>query len=100
MRFVLAMFVMIVMIVMIGPVHAERLAGTWRGPQTIHLLHNGTWICESRHGGWWHDRKTLSLQIHMPPMFSYRPPPVPCQYDLAKDRLVISDCNYAGEYKR
>jgi hypothetical protein len=53
-----------------------------------------------QHGGWWHDRKILFLQTHMPPMFSYRPPAIPCVYDLTGAQLVPHDCEYAGEYRR
>ena len=63
------------------------------GPHTFALRAGGDWIEGEREGGWHSRDTTLFLQVHMPPMYSYRPPPIPCQFVLAGDRLILSGCN-------
>jgi hypothetical protein len=96
MRYVIALIAFIV------PAQAEQemLVGTWMGPHTFALRAGGDWIEGEREGGWHSRDTTLFLQVHMPPMYSYRPPPIPCQFVLAGDRLILSGCTYAGEYAR
>lgn len=96
MRYVIALIVMIL------PAQAgeEQLVGTWKGPHTFELRVRNVWIEGERGGSWRSDDTTLFLQIHMPPMYSYQPPPIPCQFVLSGDRLTLSGCRYAGEYTR
>jgi hypothetical protein len=96
MRYVIALIALIV------PAQAgqKMLLGTWMGPHSFELRAGGDWIEGEREGSWRSDDTTLFLQVHMPPMYSYRPPPIPCRFVLASDRLSLSNCTYAGEYTR
>jgi hypothetical protein len=98
MRYVIALIVMIIIV----PAQAgeEQLVGTWKGPHTFELRVRNVWIEGEGEGSWRSDDTTLFLQIHMPPMYSYRPPPIPCQFVLSGDRLTLGGCAYAGEYTR
>jgi hypothetical protein len=96
MRYVIALIVMIV------PAQAgeEQLVGIWKGPHTFELRVRNVWIENERAGSWRSDGATLFLQIHLAPMYSYRPAPIACRFVLSGDRLTIGGCTYAGEYTR
>jgi hypothetical protein len=76
------------------------LAGTWHGPQVLHLLADGTWMAGSRHGDWRPEGAMLRLQPRLRPEVSYLPPVIACSYSLSAEVLALGDCLYAGTYKR
>jgi hypothetical protein len=92
---------LIALIAMLVPAQAaEPLIGTWSGPHIFTLGLRNVWTENEREGSWHNDDATLFLQVHMPPMYSYQPPPIACRFALSGDRLTLSNCTYSGEYTR
>jgi hypothetical protein len=92
---------LIALIAMLVPAQAaEPLIGTWAGPHTFTLAPSSVWKENGREGSWRNDGTMLFLQVHMPPMFSYQPPPIACRFALSGDKLTLSNCTYSGEYTR